>query len=177
MAIYHENIVDVDLESGSVFRSFTNNVIGEADINANRYGARLLRNQKPVNADGATCMGYFIRHNNGDTVVINGGMFSGDTVYVTLPESCYIYDGPFTLVIKLVGGGVTGTIRIVDGTIVNSMIGTAIDPGSAVPDLSSLLAVIEQAEEVADEIAGISITMQLIDGENYSTIITTSEGE
>lgn len=171
MALYKEDIVDIDLEAGTVHRSFAQKIVGEGDSHANRYGVRLRRNGQSVNAGGATCMGYFIRNGNGDTVVVNGGMFSGDTAYVELPQSCYAYDGPFSLVIKLVGGGVTGTMRIVDGTVVNSMIGAPIDPGSVVPDLQSLLAVIDRAETAADVIAGISISMELIEGENYRTII------
>lgn len=177
MAIYHEDIVGIDLESGTIHRSFANCMIGEADIAANRYGVRLFRNGEPVNAGTSACVGYFIRHNRGDTVIINGGVVGGNIAYVTLPESCYVYDGPFSLVIKLVGTDISGTMRIVDGTIVDSMIGTAVDPGSAVPDLASLLEVIDQAEEAADYISGFSITTELIDGENYRTIITTPEEE
>lgn len=172
MALYHEDIIDIELETGTVHRSFANRAIGQADIKANRYGIRLKRNGEPVSIGGATCIGFFIRNGNGDTVIINGGIFSGDEAYVTLPESCYVYDGNFTLVIKLVGGDVTGTMRIVDGTVVDSMIGTPVDPGSAVPDLAELLAVIGRAEAAADVIAGISITTELISGENYRTIIT-----
>lgn len=174
MAIYHEDIVDIELEAGTVHRSFAGKSIVSADKNANRYGVRLRRNRKPVNAGGATCIGYFIRHSTGDTVIINGGVFSGDTVFVTLPESCYVYDGNFTLIIKLYRETVTDTVRIVDGTVVSGMIGTPIDPGSAVPDLTSLMQVIERAEAAAAVIAGISITMENISGENYKTIITKS---
>ena len=68
MAIYHEDIADVELESGTVHRSFANRMIVSADENANRYGIRLRRNGMPVDIGGATCIGYFIRHGSGDTV-------------------------------------------------------------------------------------------------------------
>jgi hypothetical protein len=171
MAIIHEDIVDVELNSGTVHRSFAQKTISEGDKNANRYGIRLWRNGEPENVGGSTCMGYFIRHANGDTVTINGGLFRGQEAYVDLPESCYVYDGGFTLVIKLVGGGVTGTMRIVDGTVVDSMIGSPIDPGGVIPDLEDLLAVIEQAEDAAEVIAGISIYAQQVSGDNYAIIV------
>ena len=171
MAIYKEDLVDIDLNSGSVHRSFIQRIIGEGDKNANRFGVRLWRNKEPVNIGGSTCMGYFIRHSRGDTVTINGGLFNGQEAYVTLPQACYAYDGAFSLIIKLVGGNVTGTMRIVDGTIVDSMIGSPIDPGSQIPDLADLLAVIERAEVAADAIAEFDVHTELISGENYAIVI------
>lgn len=171
MAIYRADIADIDLDTGTVYRTFAQRTISEGDTKANRYGIRLWRGGQQVNADGATCMGYFIRHGNGDTVTISGGLFSGQEAWVELPASCYAYDGGFTLVIKLVGGGVTGTMRIVDGTVVDSMIGSPIDPGGVVPDLASLMAVIERAEDAADAIAEFAVYAELVDGDNYQIVV------
>ncbi len=171
MALYHNDIADINLEAGTVHRSFAQKTVGEGDIKANRYGVRLWRNGEPESVGGSTCMGYFIRHANGDTVTINGGLFSGQEAFVELPEACYAYDGGFTLVIKLVGGGVTGTMRIVDGTVVDSMIGAPIDPGSVIPDLEDLLEVIERAEDAADTIAGLSIYAQQVADDNYAIVV------
>lgn len=173
MAIYHEDIADIELSSGTIHRSFAQRIIGEGDGNANRYGIRLWRHGEPESVGGSTCMGYFIRHGNGDTVTINGGIFSGQEAFVELPEACYAYDGGFTLVIKLVGSGVTGTMRIIDGTVVDSMIGSPIDPGSVIPDISDLLAVIERAEDAAEVIAGISVYAEQVEGDNYAIVINT----
>lgn len=176
MALYHSDIVDIDLESGTVHRSFAQRIIGEGDGNANRYGVHLLRNGEPVDIAGSTCMGYFIRSNGLDTVVINGGTFNGSKAYVTLPASCYAYDGGFTLVIKLVGGGVTGTMRIIDGTVVDSMIGAPVDPGSVIPDLSALMAVISRAEDAAGTISEIEIYAEELADDNYQIVINTGGG-
>lgn len=174
MALYLEDIVDVDLNN-PVVRSFAARVIGEGDTRSNRFGVRIFRDGSPVNINGGTCMGYFIRHGHADTVIIDGGSFSGNEAYVTLPESCYVYDGPFTLVIKLIGGGVTGTVRIVDGTVIDSLLGQAIDPGHVIPDIDTLSSLVARAEAAAATISGISITTELISGENYRTIITKQE--
>ena len=144
MAIYHDDIVNVELTSGSIHRSFLNRSIGEGDSAANRFGVTLKRNGEPVTLDGVTCMGYFIRP-TGDTVVITGTV-SGLNAYVTIPQACYVTEGNFTLAIKLVGSGVTGTMRIIDGTVVNTTTDTLIDPGSVIPDIQDLIAVIEEAE-------------------------------
>lgn len=172
MALYHTDIVDIDLQCGTVHRSFINNSIGEGDVLANRFGVRLHRNGEMINAGGATCMGYFIRHGSGDTVVINGGAFSGSEVWVQLPASCYAIEGAFTLVIKLVGGGVTGTMRIVDGTVVDSMIGSPVDPGSAIPDISDLLAVIGRAEAAAATVGAFAVYAEQIDGDEYRIVVS-----
>ena len=174
MAIYYADIVDIDLDNGTIHRSFAHRTLGEGDVNANRFGVRLWRSGEPVTAAGAQCIGYFIRHGHGDTVTINGGLFSGQEAYVTLPDACYAYDGAFSLVIKLIGGGVTGTMRIVDGTVVDSVIGSPVDPGGVIPDLDELLAVIGRAEAAANTIAGISIRAELVADENYRLIVTKS---
>ena len=123
-------------------------------------------------------MGYFISHANGETVTINGGLFNGQEAYVDLPDDCYFYPGGFSLVIKLVssGSGVTGTMRIIDGTVVDSMIGSPIDPGGVIPDLSELLAVIERAEDAAEVIAGISVYAQQVADDNYAIVVNTGGG-
>ena len=176
MALFHTDIADIDLSCGTVHRSFAQKTIVEGDTNANRYGIRLWRNGEPESCGGSTCMGYFIRHANGDTVTINGGLFSGQEAFVELPASCYAVEGGFSLVIKLVGEGITGTMRIIDGTVVDSMIGSPIDPGSVIPDISDLMAVIERAEDAAEVIAGISIYAEQVAGDNYAIVVNTGGG-
>ena len=176
MGIIHTDIVDIELNSGTVHRSFAQKIIGEGDGKANRYGVRLWRNGEPESVGGSSCIGYFIRHANGDTVTINGGLFNGQEAFIDLPEACYAYEGGFSLVIKLVGGGVTGTMRIVDGTVVDSLIGSPIDPGSVIPDLEDLLEVIERAEDAADTIAGISVYAEQVEDDNYAIVVNTGGG-
>lgn len=171
MAIYREDIVDIELESGTVFRSFMNKAIGEGDANGNRFGFRCLRNGEPVSLIGSAVIGHFIQA-DGNTVQINGTI-EGDTAYVSLPATCYAVEGQFTLAIKLSGGGVVGTIRMVDGTVVNTTNGAVIDPGSVIPDLSDYLAVVEDAEEAAETVLGFSVTAELISGTDYNIVVTT----
>lgn len=170
MAIYKEDIVDFDLETGTVHRSFSNKIIGEGDVLGNRYGVRCYRNGQPESLVGSTVIGQFIRA-DGNTITINGGYITGNTAYVTLPEACYAVEGNFTLIIKLEGGGVTGTIRVVDGTVINTTNGNMIDPGNVIPDLSDYLAVIEDAEEAAETIYGMTVTANLISGEDYDITV------
>ena len=172
MAIFREDIAVIDLECGNVFRSFHNSTIGEGDINGNRFGFRCVRNGEQVSLTGSTVIGHFIRA-DGTTVEISGGAAAGDTAYVTLPEACYAVEGDFTLAIKLSGGGVTGTIRIVDGTDVNTTNRTIIDPGTVIPDLADYMEAIEDAEAAVDRIEGFTITAELIENDDYEIIVTT----
>lgn len=142
MANYREDIVDIELTSGSLHRSYLNHAIGAGDNNANRFGVRAFRNGLPENLSG-TCAGYFIRA-DGETVVITGTV-SGDTAYVDLPETCYVVEGQFSLVIKVSGSGVTGTMRIVDGTVNRTSTDIVVDPGTIIPSIDDLIEAIETA--------------------------------
>lgn len=143
MAIYHEDIANIELSSGQIFRSFMNRTIGSGDDMANRFGVRVFRDGEPENI-GGTCFGLFIRA-DGATVGINDGTVSGNEAYVTLPEACYAVEGNFTLAIKCQGGDVTGTMRIVDGVVSRTSTSAAVDPGNIIPDIEALIEAIAAA--------------------------------
>ena len=170
MAHYREDILEVELESGAVFRSFNNQMIASGDASGNRYGVKLLRNGEPVSMNGAACVGYFIRA-DGITLVING-VISNGTAYVELPAAAYAVGGNFTLAVKVSGTGFTETMRIVDGTVVLTTTGAIYDPSSEVPSLADLMAVIGRAETAADEIDAISVTATQISGTRYKIAVT-----
>lgn len=171
MAIYREDIVDIELESGTVFRSFMNKAIGEGDNNGNRFGFRCFRNGVPVSLAGSGVIGHFVRA-DGNTVQLTGAI-DDNTAYVTIPATCYAVEGQFSLAIKLSRGGIVGTIRMVDGTVINTTNGAVIDPGSVIPDLADYLAVVEDAEEAAETVFGFSVTTELISGTDYRIVVTT----
>ena len=172
MAIYREDIIDIELQSGSVHRSFANMMIGGGDDDGNRYGVRLLNNGEPVSMSGAACVGYFMRA-NGTTIVINGTVANG-VAYVELPPAAYVIEGQFTLVIKVSGTGYAETMRIVDGTVIRTTTNDMIDPGTVVPSLASLMEVISRAETAADRIDAISVTATQITGTRYKIAVEIS---
>ena len=173
MAIYNEQIMDVDLETGTTSRSFLNHVIGEGDSNGNKFGARLKKNGETVSLSGASCMGYFIRP-DGITLIINGET-SGNVASVTLPEAAYAAEGNFTLAIKVSGTGFADTVRIIDGTVVNTTTGTISDPASEIPSLEDLTAIIGAAEAAAAGIDRIQIGAVQITNTRYRINITVEE--
>lgn len=140
MALYHEDIVDINLESGTIHRSFLNHSIGRADVNANRFGIRTFRDGVPVDLSGASCQGFFRNAEGTNIALTSYGTVDGNVAYVTLPAACYNVEGQFCLSIKLVGGGVTGTMRIVDGMVDNTNTTGAVAPTSSVPTYSEIIA-------------------------------------
>lgn len=151
MALYREDIKRIELTGGSIERGYAPVVIAENDVLENRFGVTVYRDGEPVDLSGVSCIGYFIRPNQ-DTVVISDGTIAGNKAFLTLPQACYAYTGHFTLAIKLVGGGVTGTLRIIDGTVANTTTGPIIDPGHTVPDIAELLALINQMETLLNSL-------------------------
>ena len=117
MAIYKNDIVDVELNGGGIHRTRMNHTIGKSDDDANRFGVRVLRDGAAESLTGISCAGYFTNSQGARTTL--SGTVSGSEAYVTLTDACYTVAGPFRLAIKLSGGGVTSTVRIVDGMIEN----------------------------------------------------------
>ena len=143
---YHQDIVSIDLDCGNIHRSFLHRSIGKGDSNANRFGVRVFRGKNAVNLSGVSCQGYF-RNSNGENIALTSyGTVSGNVAYVTLPEACYNYEGNFTLAIKLVGGGITGTMRIIDGMVDNTNTGGAVAPTGSVPTYQEILALYDEMQ-------------------------------
>lgn len=146
MANYREDIVNIELSSGTVARSELNHTLGGGDYAADRFGVRAYRNSSPENLTG-TISGYFIRA-DGYTVPIASGSVSGNKAYITLPAACYEVEGKFTLSIKLTGNGVNGTVRIVDGTVMRTSTAAAAST-TLIPSVESLV------EDIAEAVATI----------------------
>ena len=150
MALYREDIVDIELTGGNIHRSFAKHSIGSGDAAANRFGVRVFRNGEPVNLTGATCEGFFRQGNNAPIALTDYGTVSGNVAYVTLPQACYNTEGQFVLAIKLVNSSVTGTMRIVDGMVDNTGSDAAVAPTESIPTYQEILAVYEDMIEVKE---------------------------
>lgn len=168
-----KNIADIDLNQGTILRSFQNRIIGEGDDSADVFGVRIFEDGAAVSLAGAVCFGYFIRP-DGITLVLSGSV-SGNTAEVSLPSAAYAKEGNFTLAIKVSGSGYADTMRIVDGTVVNTSTGEIADPAQSVPSLQELLAVISDAEDAADAIEALSVSATQIEGTRYKISVVKEE--
>lgn len=170
-AHYHQDIVSIDLDCGNIHRSFLHRSIGKGDSNANRFGVRVFRGKDAVDLSGVSCQGFF-RNSNGENIALTSyGTVEGNKAFVTLPQVCYNYEGQFTLAIKLVGGGITGTMRIIDGMVDNTNTGSAVAPTESVPTYQEVLAAYEEAVEAVATIENLEeqITEEV---ENFEGQIT-----
>jgi len=192
MALYQEDILKMDMNRAGFHRSFMEHSIGKNDNIANRIGVELYRNGEPVKLNEASCEGFFLSP-AGEHIVIMGQAY-GNTAFVDLPQACYNYEGQFTLAIKVIGGGVTGTVRMVDGQIANTFTDGAVAPVASVPTYQEVLAVYDQMLEAKrgsvrwdiqqtltqaqrtqarDNIGMINIDFSLIEGDDYIMTVST----
>lgn len=168
MAIIKEDFIDVDIDTGTISRSFQNKLLGEGDIEGNRFGIRCTRNGTTVSLAGCTCIGYFVRA-DGVTVVIDGTV-SGNMAYVTIPQEACAVQGQYKLTIKLGAEGKSVTIRVIDGTVIETVTGSYIDPGGIVPDIEELMALVTRIEAATAIINQVSLSAELISGTRYRLI-------
>lgn len=183
MAIYKRDIVDINLETGNIHRSFLNHSIGTQDQQADRFGIRVFRDGEPVNLTNVSVQGVFMPP-RGAPIAITGSTYTsiaGNTAEVILPQACYNYEGTFTLAIKLVDAtnAVTGTMRIVDGMVDNTHASGTVAPTSTVPTYQEVLAVyndmvdtLDSYDEVVDEQNGKIDDLKSAFDNNYDGIET-----
>lgn len=120
MSISNDNIVDISLEECSVHRTKLNKTIGIDDELVNKYGVRVFRRGYPVDLTGVTVQGLFC--DSSGTVTTLTGTVNDNEAYVTLTEDCYENEGAFVLTVKLIENNVISTVRVIDGTVLNSTI-------------------------------------------------------
>lgn len=149
---YRQDIVDIELESGTITRNFLNHAIGMGDNMGNRFGMRLFRAGDAVDLTGAVCEGFFINP-RGEHILISGqnAFCMGNVAFVQLPQACYNYEGQFQLTIKVVSPEIVESMRIVDGTIVNTGSDNAVAPVGAVPTYQEILSTYEGMKNILHE--------------------------
>ena len=156
MAIYKEDIVDIEMETGTIHRSFMNHAIGLGDAKGNRFGVRLFRNGVAENVGSATVTGLFMSPDGNNYTISGSGSSSqyhwinGNVAGVILPSSFYAVEGQFTLAIKLSLSGIVTTMRIVDGVVSNTGASGAVVPSSSVPTSDQIIAAYNNAIAVVD---------------------------
>ena len=103
----------------------------------------LTENGQPVTPGGLVLC--TVMRLDGATVPVENGSINGNVVSVTLIESCFIVAGPITVTVKLQSNGITTTILQAVYMVEPTTTGTIIDPGTILPDINTLIAMIEAA--------------------------------
>lgn len=169
--IIREDFVIIDTMAVKPHRSFMEKTIGEGDATGDRIGVEILTNGEPANLTGCYCKGFFIRNGNADTIIINGTV-RGNRAWVDLPGSAYAYEGTYSLVIKIThGSSEIMTVRIVDGTVINTSTEPVLDSAHALPTEAELEELIASVEDAAEVLGGMRHNMEQISGEDYRAVV------
>ena len=182
MAVYKRDIIDINLETGNIYRSWLKHSIGYKDQKADHFGVRVFRDGEAVSLTGVSVQGVFMPPQGSPIAITSGNIVSGNVAEVVLPQACYNYDGQFTLAIKLVDStnSVTGTVRIVDGMVDNTHASGTVAPTSAVPTYQEVLSVYEQAIVVIGKSVRFDTDQSLTDAQKTTArtnIAAASTGE
>ena len=134
------NIFDVDLQKP------TNPVplrqmVGEGDSNGLCVGARVSDNGVAVTL-GGSCVGKVVRA-DGATVQLTGTI-GGNLASVVLDQTSCAIEGPIQVAVCWVSGSNVTTLVLAYGSVVHTQTGNAIQPSTPLPDLTQLLAEIDQ---------------------------------
>lgn len=143
-SLIYGNIVSADLDKPFV-RKNVGLVMASGDELANRYGAQLHRSGVDADASAYSVVGYLIRPND-ETLKIHG-VASGNTVYVDIPKTGYVYDGAFTLTVKVYGDGFEKAVAIFDGQIAKTTTETIVDGERVVISVDEIFKQIDAMEK------------------------------
>ena len=140
----HELVVDLDKP---LKRLDVGDILASGDENADRFEVKLYRGSAEVSAAGMTVAGFFIKPD--DVTIKLTGTASGNTVSIVPKKACYVYDGAFSLAVKITGSGLSQTVAIFDGRIVRTTTENIEDGNRVFYSLEDLLLQIEATEAAA----------------------------
>lgn len=150
--------VRCDLSRPVVLRHLEGMIFSQ-DVMANRVVVFVDRDGEPETLSGSVSAN--IIRADGATVVQTGEV-SGSVATVTLPASAYAVSGPIEIFVKHTHDGSTTTIASLTGYVCASTSNTIVDPGTVVPNINELLAMVDDceaataaAEAAAESVANI----------------------
>jgi hypothetical protein len=132
-------------------------MIGEGDVSGITIGVRVYDNGSPF-ALGGSCVGKIVRA-DGATVQLPG-FIDGNLASVVLDQTSCAIEGPIQVAVCWVGGSNVTTLLLGYGAVVHTQTGNAIQPSEPIPDLTQLLAEIDnmrQATAAAEAAASKSV--------------------
>ena len=156
------------------------NAIYAGDSAAQRLMFRCWANHGSVQPDDLsqkTVTAHFIRPDGGDVVIT--GVGGAEWSYVDLPEACYVYPGIFKLLVRVssVDPDVVTSVMYIVGRIDKPTTDTIIDPGTTIPSLEDLLAMIDSMEDARDEATAAAAFVPNIIAPAYSASATYPVGD
>lgn len=114
------------------------------DYKANRLAFEIYDGDEPYSPSGS-CVG-LVKRADGAAVPITG-VVSNNLLYIDLPQEAYAIEGPVTVVVRSVTAAAKTAIFFGYGNVLNGESGTIINPGNVIPDITDLLAAIDQMQQ------------------------------
>ena len=111
------------------------------DNAGNLIGVNITRDGAAYSGGGSVSAN--VIRSDGATVAVSGAL-SGNAATVVLPQAAYAVPGVISVVIKLTVSGEITTIGAVVANVYQSTTDAVIDPGTIIPDISELIAEIEE---------------------------------
>ena len=145
MAVFTKTFVQ-DLK-GCMDVHITEGLVFSADNDSNVVSVEIYNGGEAATLTGSVVV-YVIRA-DGNTVVF-GGTLSGNTASAVLPQSCFVIPGPIAVMLQIVSGDVRTTVLKAVFTAVASSTGAIIDPGHVIPDISDIIAMLDQMEAATE---------------------------
>lgn len=131
-------------ELGSAVQvQYLNGNLFSQDNQANLIGVRVYENGEPASLSGSVSAN--VIRADGGTVAVAGTLQNGNECYVILPQSAYAVPGAVSVIIKITSSGQVTTLAAAVSTVYTSSTATAVDPGTIIPSIQSLISAIETA--------------------------------
>jgi len=141
MAMY-EKWFEQDLQKPIAVRMLTGNLFS-MDNEGNKIGVRVFDGGEAATLSG-TVSGNVIRQDGG-TVSFEGTLENGNEAYIVLPQAACAVPGIVTITIKITSSGVVTTLAAMTAVVYRTSTDTAIDPGTIIPDITTLISAINTA--------------------------------
>ena len=113
------------------------------DNQANEINVSVFEDGEPVELAG-TVTANVIRPDGG-TVAVTGGTYSGNVATITMPSAVYAIPGAISVAVKITLDSVVTTIAAFAATVYATSTDTAVDPGTIIPSIQTLITEIEAA--------------------------------
>lgn len=151
-----------DLNKPVVVRHLDGMVFSQ-DVKANMIRVSVFRNREPVDLSGGSVSANIIRADG--ATVVQTGTIEGNVCSVVLPSSAYAVPGQIAIFVKhsTSVGPTTSTIAAITGYVYKSTTDTIVDPGSVVPNVNQLLAMIEDCEEATEACIAATAAAPVVD--------------
>lgn len=141
------------------------------DNAGNTINVFVMDNGEPATI-GGTVSANVIR-SDGQTVAVSGAI-EGNKAYVILPQACYAVPGVVHIIIKLTQNTTITTIAAIVANVYMSTTDAVIDPGTVIPSIQALMALIEEAvDSIPTDYTGLLHTIAA----DYSSSKTYKVGD